>query len=280
MSLQARLQRRIQRYGWDLAADAYEFLWQQQLSAAHQRLLTLAAPSTGETVLDVASGTGLMALAVADRVGPRGQVIGVDISERMVVASQQRADALALDNAIFQRMDGEQLDFVDASFDLVLCALGLMYMPDPDQALREIQRVLRPGGRVVLAVWGERSHCGWSAVFPIVDAEVTSEVCPMFFQLGYAGALTALCEQAGLIGVAEQRITAPLHYANAQEACDAAFVGGPVAMAWSRFDELTRRRVQQRYLEAIAEWKLGDGYRVPGEFVLMLAQKPIVQMER
>jgi hypothetical protein len=51
-------------------------------------------------------------------------------------------------------------------------------------------------------------------------------------------------------------------------------------MAWSRFDELTRRRVQQRYLEAFAEWKLGDGYRVPGEFVLMLAQKPIVQMER
>lgn len=63
----------------------------------------------------------------------------------------------------------------DAGFDLALCALGLMYMPNPVQALREMWRVLRPGSRVGLAVWGERSRCGWSAVFPIVDAEVASE---------------------------------------------------------------------------------------------------------
>jgi ubiquinone/menaquinone biosynthesis C-methylase UbiE len=274
MSLQARLQRRIQRYGWDLAADAYEFLWQQQLSAAHQHLLLQAAPRAGESVLDVACGTGLIALTAADRVGAHGRVVGVDISERMVASAQQRAEALGLENVGFLRMDGERLACADASFDLVYCALGLMYMPDPEQALREIQRVLRPGGRVALAVWGERRQCGWSAVFPIVDAEVTSEVCPMFFQLGYAGALTALCEQAGLLAVQEQRINAPLHYANAEEACDAAFVGGPVAMAWSRFDALTRRRVQQRYLDAISEWKQGEGYCVPGEFVVMLAKKP------
>ncbi|GGD47341.1 class I SAM-dependent methyltransferase [Pseudoxanthomonas indica] len=274
MSLQARLQRRIQRYGWDLAADAYEFLWQQQLSAAHRQLLLLAAPLPGESVLDVASGTGLIALTVADLVGGTGHVTGVDISERMVEAARQRAAALGLDNVGFARMDGEQLECADATFDLVICALGLMYMPDPEQALREFHRVLRPGGRVALAVWGERRNCGWSSVFPIVDAEVSSEVCPLFFQLGHSGALTALCEQAGLVGVAEQRVTTPLHYADAEEACDAAFVGGPVAMAWSRFDEATRRRVQQRYVESISQWRQGDGFRVPGEFVLMLAQKP------
>jgi SAM-dependent methyltransferase len=149
-----------------------------------------------------------------------------------------------------------------------------MYMPDHEQAMREIQRVLRPGGRVVVAVWGERRQCGWSAVFPIVDAEVSSEVCPLFFQLGYAGALTALCEQAGLVAGPEHRISAPLHYADAEAACDAAFVGGPVAMAWSRFDAPTRRRVQQRYVQAISGWKQGEGFRVPGEFVLISAKKP------
>ena len=88
-------------------------------------------------------------------------------------------------NASFARMDAEKLELPDASFDVALCALGLMYMPHPEQAVREMRRVLRPGGRMVIAVWGEHSLCGWSALFPIVDAEVASEVCPLFFQLGH-----------------------------------------------------------------------------------------------
>lgn len=272
MSMQARLQRRIQRYGWDMAADAYEFLWRGQLSTAHQRLMQLSPPAVGERVLDVACGTGLIALEAADRVGHAGHVTGVDISDRMVAASRERAEALGLHNVDFLRMDGESLSCADG-FDVVYCALGLMYMPDPLQAMREIHRVLRPGGRVALAVWGERRNCGWSAVFPIVDAEVSSDVCPLFFQLGYEGALTQLCHEAGFVDMHEHRQNAVLHYATAIEACEAAFIGGPVAMAWSRFDEPTRQRVQQRYLDAIAQWRHGDGFRVRGEFVLLVAHK-------
>lgn len=275
MNQPARLQHRIQRYGWDLAATAYEPLWRQQLSAAHEALLALARPARGDHVLDVASGTGLIAFAVADDAGVDGRVLGVDISARMVEEAGQRARQLHLDHVQFQRMGGEQLDLPDASFDLVYCALGLMYMPDPDLAMREIHRVLRPGGRAVLAVWGERSRCGWSPVFPIVDAEVRSEVCPMFFQLGYAGALTQLCVDAGFACIREARVVTTLHYDNAEQACDAAFVGGPVAMAWSRFDAPTRQRVQQRYLQDIAQWRDGVGYQLPGEFVVAIATKPV-----
>lgn len=274
MSMEARLQRRIQRYGWDMAADAYELLWQSQLSTAHRRLFELATPAPGESVLDVASGTGLIALIAADRVGAQGQVLGVDISERMVEAASQRARALGLDNVAFARADGESLAAAEACFDLAYCALGLMYMPDPLNAVREIHRVLRPGGRIALAVWGERVNCGWSPVFPIVDAEVSSEVCPLFFHLGYEGALTQLCREAGFVDMDEQRVKAVLRYASGEQACDAAFVGGPVAMAWSRFDEATRRRVQQRYLDAIADWRDGEGYRMAGEFVVLTARKP------
>ncbi len=272
--MQARLQRRIQRYGWDLAASRYDALWESSLSAAHHRLLDLTAPMRGESVLDVACGTGVMALAAAGRVGPAGRVLGTDISERMVEHATQRAKAQDVANATFARMDGERLDAPSDSTDLAYCALGLMYMPDPDQAMREIHRLLRPGGRVAIAVWGQRARCGWSPIFPIVDEEVASEVCPLFFQLGHAGMLEDLCARTGFIDVHEHRVDAVLDYANGEEACDAAFVGGPVAMAWSRFDISTRRRVQARYLRAIAPWRVGKGYRMPGEFVVAVARKP------
>lgn len=264
-----QLQRRVQRYGWDLAAQDYEALWQTQLAPAQAMLLSEMALAPYEQVLDVACGTGLVALAAADRVGPNGQVLGVDLSGRMVEAARQRAQVRACKQANFLRMDGERLSLPDARFDAALCAFGLMYLPEPEQAVHELARVVRPGGRVGLSVWGERSRCGWSALFPIVAAEVTSDVCPLFFRLGQASTLARVCLEAGLTSVKEQRMNATLHYANADEACRAAFAGGPVALAWSRFDRDVRARVCQRYLDAIEPWRQGLRYAVPAEFVVV-----------
>jgi len=155
-----------------------------------------------------------------------------------------------------------------------LCALGLMYMPDPERAVREIRRVLRPGGRMLVAVWGERSRCGWSALFPIVDAEVASDVCPLFFRLGQGDTLVRVCAEAQFAAIELHRMATTLDYANADEACSAAFVGGPVSLAWSRFDNDVRARVCARYIEALAAWRHGQSYRVPGEFVIVVATVP------
>lgn len=269
--MDARLQRRVQRYGWDLAASSYDPLWQAQLASAHAALMACAALRPGERVLDVACGTGLIAFAAAAAVGPAGEVMGVDLSGRMVESAGRQALERNIANARFARMDAERLDLPDAGFDVVLCALGLMYLPDPEQALREMRRVLRPGGRIVLVVWGDRARCGWSALLPIVDAEVRSDVCPLFFRLGQGEVLARLCGEAGFGNVGQRRLAAILAYANADDACEAAFVGGPVALAWSRFDEEVRTRVRAHYLEAIEAWRSGSGYRVPGEFVAVVA---------
>ncbi len=269
--MDARLQRRVQRYGWDLAATDYELLWRAQLAPAQDALLDAAAIAPGERVIDIACGTGLVTLAAARAVGASGQVLGVDLSEQMVAAARRRAAATA--PAQFMRMDGEALDALpEASFDVALCALGLMYMPSPERALRQMARVLRPGGRVALAVWGERARCGWAPVLPIVEAEVASEVCPLFFRLGQRDTLARLCAEAPFEAVVQQRLSVTLDYASADEAGDAALVGGPVALAWSRFDAATRSRVRARYLQAIEPWRQRDGgYRVPGEFVIASA---------
>jgi ubiquinone/menaquinone biosynthesis C-methylase UbiE len=269
--MDAKLQRRIQRYGWDLAANDYQPLWQEQLAEAQDAMMALASLAPRDKVLDVACGTGLVSFAAARAVGPDGQVLGVDLSGGMVSSAERRAKEAKLSNCRFARMDAEALSLPDAAFDVVLCALGLMYMPNPELAMREMRRVLRPGGRIALAVWGERSRCGWSALFPIVDAEVTSEVCPLFFRLGQQEALERLCAEANFESIQQRRISTTLDFADAHEACNAAFAGGPVALAWSRFNDEVRARVRSSYVNSIEKWQFGNGFRIPAEFVVAAA---------
>lgn len=272
--MDAKLQRRVQRYGWDLASHCYDALWQEQLAPARNRMLQFAAMKPGERVLDLACGTGLTTLTASAIVGPAGSVVATDLSGQMVEVARQRAAEQHASNVTFKRMDAETLSLADATFDVVLCSLGLMYVHDAQRAVREWRRVLKPGGRVAIAVWGRRAHCGWSPVFPIVEAEVDSEVCPLFFSLGEPDALLNLCEDAGFRDVRQRRIASALKYADAESACDAAFIGGPVALAWSRFDEEVRVAVRERYEHAIEPWRSGQGYRIPGEFVIVAGTNP------
>ena len=267
-----KLQRRVQRYGWDKASATYEGYWQAQLAPAQDRLMTMARLATGERVLDVACGTGLVTFRAAAAVGPSGAVVATDLSEQMVGRITEASAARGLTQVTATRMDAESLRFADASFDVALCALGLMYVPDPVAALREMRRVLKPGGRAVAAVWGARSHCGWAEVFPIVESRVASEVCPLFFQLGTADQLARACAEAGFREVVSERISSVLHYASGAEACGAAFEGGPVALAYSRFDAPTRAAAHAEYLASIEPWRSGDRYAIPGEFVLAAAR--------
>jgi ubiquinone/menaquinone biosynthesis C-methylase UbiE len=266
--MEAGLQRRIQRYGWDRAASAYEPYWSRQLRPAQDRMLQLAALEPGERVLDVACGTGLVTLEAAARVGPGGRVLGTDISAGMLDAARLEAARQGLAHVEFARADAEALDVPAGTFDAALCALGLMYFPDPIAALGRMRGALRPGGRAVVSVWGARAHCGWAPIFPIVDARVQSEVCPMFFQLGTGDALSRAMCAAGFDRVSVDRLTTILQYASAEDACAAAFAGGPVALAYSRFDPTTRQEAHAEYLAAIEPWRRQARYELPGEFVV------------
>lgn len=266
--MEPRLQRRVQRYGWDKAAPVYERHWAEQLAPAQQRLLELATLRPGERVLDVACGTGLVTFPAADTVGLSGAVVATDISDAMVRHIEAEASRRGCSHVTAHRMDAEALELPAASFDAVLCALGLMYVPDPLAAVKEMARMLRPGGRCVAAVWGARRNCGWADIFPIVDARVQSEVCPMFFQLGTGDGLAQVMAQAGLADIITTRLSTTLRYASAEDACGAAFAGGPVALAYSRFDESTREAAHAEYLASIEPFLRDSRYEIPGEFVV------------
>jgi ubiquinone/menaquinone biosynthesis C-methylase UbiE len=266
--MEPQLQRRIQRYGWDRAVEYYEASWAAQLKPAQDALLALAELRSGERVLDIACGTGLVTFPAATAVGTPGRVVATDISDKMVHYTANRAAELGLTHLEVRRMGAEALEFADRSFDVVLCALGLMYVPEVATAVSEMRRVLVPGGRAVAAVWGARSRCGWAEIFPIVESRVQSDVCPMFFQLGTGDSLAQSFSRAGLTEVVSKRIMTELIYDSAEAAADAAFAGGPVAMAYSRFDDATRAGARADYIASIAGFRDGSVYRIPGEFVI------------
>lgn len=271
--MEAKLQRWVQRQGWDRASTCYERYWQQQLQPAIDLVLATAELAPGEDVIDVACGTGLVTLPAAASVEPAGCVLATDLSPKMVADLSARLTASRRANVELLCCDAEDLR-VERTFDVALCSLGLMYVPDPLAATRELFRVLKPGGRVVVSVWGERRNCGWAELFPIVGARVASDVCPMFFALGTSGRVTTTLERAGFVDIDETRLAVDLTYPTDEAALGAAFLGGPVALAYSRFDDDTRRSAHSEYLASLADFADGAGYRVPGEFVIASARRP------
>lgn len=268
-----RLQRRVQRYGWDKAVDDYEAGWRRQLEPAQSMMLEMAALGPGERVLDVACGTGLVSFRAADAIGETGAVVGTDISGEMVDKARRLADERGYRNAEFERRDAESLDLDGESFDAALCALGLMYVPNPDKALEQMQGLLTPGGRAAAVVWGARARCGWAEIFPITDARVASEVCPLFFQLGTGDTLAGCFARAGFSDLRTRRLEVALAYGSEHDALCAAFRGGPVALAYNRFDDATMAAVHSEYLHSIEPYRSGNGYLVPGEFVAAVGVK-------
>lgn len=270
--MDARLQLRVQRYGWDRAASSYEQGWEQALVPATTAVLNAAKPRPGERVLDVACGSGLLTRAAWRAVASNGgEVVGTEISELMLVEAAKRSP-----DCRFVRTDAQNLDgYVPAAhFDAALCGLGLMYMPDPEAALVSMASCLRPGGRMAVSVWGERRACGWADIFPIVDSRVRSEVCPMFFRLGTGDTLDKALRAAGLVDVQLSHSPTTIHYADADAACDAAFLSGPVALAYCRFEEPTRLSVRAEDLASIEPWRERERFKIPGTFVIGSGQRP------
>jgi ubiquinone/menaquinone biosynthesis C-methylase UbiE len=222
----------------------------------------------GESVVDIACGTGLVSFQAADKVGESGFVLGTDISDRMIEASIELSKIKNIGNISFERMDAEELKVDDNVYDVSLSALGLMYYPDPVKACGEMKRVIKQGGRTVGAVWGDRKNCGWAEIFPIVDSRVETDVCPLFFQLGTQDNLKLTFEMAGLKDVKLKRISTTLYYKNSEAACSAVFAGGPVAMAYARFDDKTKAEAHAEYTESIKDFWIDDHYEIPGEFVV------------
>lgn len=118
------------------------------------RMVALAGIGPGDRVLDVATGLGEPAATAARAVGGSGHVDGVDLSAGMLDFAQRRADRLGLTNLLFREADANALEVPEQPYDAILCRWGLMFMQDLKTTLQSFHALLKPGGRVVAAIWG------------------------------------------------------------------------------------------------------------------------------
>jgi SAM-dependent methyltransferase len=182
----------------------------------------------GQRVLDVACGTGVLACTAAERVGARGSVVGLDANPQMLAVARRKPARN------IEWVDGraESLPFADASFDVVVSQFGFMFFDDHVQALREMMRVLRPGGRLAVAVCDSLDHSpGYSAFATLLERLFGDAVANAFrapFVLGDAALLQSLCDQAGV-----DRAEVTAHSGLVRFASIAALVSAERACAWT-----------------------------------------------
>ena len=246
---------------------------------ATRQMLDLARVQPGQRILDIAAGAGEPAVSAAERVGPSGYVLATDISEGIVELARQVAHERGLRQIETRAMDGEKLDLPDASFDAVLCRLGLMYMPHPVTALREWRRALRPGGRVAVAVFSTPERNPWGAV-PASIIRRRAQLPPPVpgqpgpFSLGGPGVLEGLFRQAGFADPEVRAVPVP-HAANSAaeyvRVASEAFGGFNAMMAQLPPDE--RESVWNEVEGAMRSFESPGGFVVPGECLVGAATK-------
>jgi SAM-dependent methyltransferase len=252
--------------GWGEHADFVD----RRGRALTETLLDRAAPQPGERVLELACGPGGLGLAAAERIGPGGAVVLSDVALEMTAIAGRRAAEHGLDNVTTAVLDIERIDQPDASYDVVLCREGLMFALDPGQAAREIRRVLRPGGRLALAVWGPRERNPWlGTVLDSVSAQIGAPVPPPGipgpFALDDAAKLGALLEDAGLSDVTVSEVPVPLNVDSFDEWWRrTTALAGPLAKMLELLPEDATRELEGRAREAAKPYETPDGLEFPG----------------
>jgi SAM-dependent methyltransferase len=196
--------------------------WEKHREALHemfapvtQALIADAQISDRRAVLDLATGPGEPALTIAGIIGPEGKVVGIDVVPEMVEAARREAHRRGLHNASFEVAFANSLPFPDNTFDAVVSRFGIMFFPSPVDAVRECLRVLKPGGRIAMAVWhfAERNpfhHVVWQIVERYVDSPPPAPDLPDAFHFAEPGKLQAVFTSAGAGGVSERLLRFPM----------------------------------------------------------------------
>ena len=278
MTDRARFIRDSMRQHWGARTRSYAGEAAANTRVHAERLLAKLGLRPGERVLDVAAGPGTAALLAAAAVGPAGEVVATDLAPEWAEVVAERAAAAGLANVTFRAMGAEALELPDESFDAVVCTFGLMLVPDPVQALREMRRVLRDGGRVGVVVWStaDRVPCisvRTRVLAPYLPQVPPEEQLPGPLDLGEPGLIERHVAAAGFRRVAVDRHTLDFVIANPEDTWRSQVVEGPPAVraAVAALAPEARARLHYELIAELERYRRGDTIRMPSEAIYVTA---------
>ena len=262
---------------WESAAPGWA-RWQETMAGfvrpATEAMLAMAGVAADARVLDLACGAGSQTLEAARRVGPHGHVVACDISETMLHHVQENAGAAGLENVSTVAGAAEELEMPEASFDAVICQLGLMLFADPAEALRAARRALRHGGRLAVVVFSTPS----ANPFMVRPMEILLRHAgkkppapgqPGIFALGAPGTLENLLTASGFADVERRTVAVSLRLPSAARALammQDAF--GLYRAVLADCDEAVRTAAWSEVEELLRSFETPNGFSAPAEVLV------------
>jgi SAM-dependent methyltransferase len=265
--------RRRVREDWNVFARSWE-RWENQhlhaLASVDPALFRALAIAPGQRVLDVGCGSGDPALAIAQTVGPRGAVIGIDVAGPMLAIARRRAAVRGIRNARFRRGDLASFRWTGPRVDRVVSRYGIMFVEDIPAALARLRAALKPGGRIALAVWGPVERNPYfsgriEAALPFLrEPPPDPESTPHPLRLGREGLLARMLRRAGFRGVRAEGVRTEFMFHHEDERFEMAIDGtGPFGALHARLSRAQQRALRDRLARRTRRFRDGGVIRCP-----------------
>lgn len=267
---------------WQKAAEAW-YKWSPTLNNwlgnATDIMLDMADVQPGRRVLDVAAGAGEQSLTAAKKVGPQGYVLATDISSNILEYAKEMAAAEGLQNIETAVMDGEDLTLPDESFDAVISRVGLIYFPDQQQALREMWRVLKPGGKVAAIVYSTPDKNKFFSV-PVSIIRNRAKLPPPIpgqpgpFSLGAPGVIEKAFTDAGFQDAKSVLVPSPLKMPSAKDCVRFERESfGALHQMMNALTDQEKQSVWNEIEQELAKFETATGFEGPCEMIVAVATK-------
>lgn len=268
---------------WESAAPGWA-KWEKSIAKwaepATQAMLELAAVVPGSMVLDIASGAGSQTLSAARIVGSRGHVVASDISEIMLQHVQENARTAGLENVSTLLSAADELNVEPASFDAVICRLGLMLFPDPAKALTAMKLALKPGGKVAVAVFSTpAANPARSKSMQILLRHAgkppPAPGQPGMYALGGTGIMENLFAKCGFVDAVSRTLNIPMQMRSATDALQMmqeAF--GAYRAVLSDCAEDVRSAAWAEVAGFLKTFETSKGFVAPSELIVAAAARP------